>query len=90
MVNFGDAGRICLNQDINGKCENCLWWEWDSQRRQCSNYQYHICPLYRERLFSVVSQAWSRRILRTKQGPQPSDAGSNGQPVSGAGESGTS
>ena len=64
MVNFGDVGRICLNQEINGVCENCLWWEWDSQRQQCSNCQYHVCPLYRERLFSAVSQARSRRILR--------------------------
>ena len=88
MVNFGDAGRICLNQDINGVCENCLWWEWDSQRQQCSNYQYHICPLYREHLFSAASQAWSRRILRTAQETQPSDAGSKDRPVSGAGESG--
>ena len=29
MVNFGDVGRICLNQEIRGVCENCPWWEWD-------------------------------------------------------------
>jgi hypothetical protein len=60
MDNFGDAGRICLNQDINGVCENCLWWEWDSQRQQCSNGEYHICPLYRERLFKAAAQARSQ------------------------------
>ena len=90
MDNFGDAGRICLNQDINGVCENCLWWEWDSQRQQCINGQYHICPLYRERLFKAAAQAWSQRDPQAGRGPRPADAGSTDPPVSGAGESGTS
>jgi len=66
MVNFGDVGRICLNQEIRGICENCLWWEWDSGQQRCSNSRYHVCPLYRERLFDAtvcgaVSQSpWPR------------------------------
>jgi hypothetical protein len=55
MVNFGDVGRICLNQEIQGVCENCLWWEWDSRQRQCGNSRYHVCPLYRERLFDATA-----------------------------------
>ena len=51
MGNFGDAGRICLNQEIRGVCENCLWWEWDSGKQCCSNSGYHVCPLYRDLLF---------------------------------------
>ena len=90
MVDFGDAGRICLNRDINGVCENCLWWEWDSQRQQCTNCQYHICPLYRERLFSAATQARSQRRHLADQDLRPAAAGSTGRPVSGAGESGTS
>jgi hypothetical protein len=57
MVNFGDVGRICLNQEIRGVCENCLWWEWDSGQQRCSNSCYHVCPLYRKRLFDAVAGA---------------------------------
>jgi hypothetical protein len=59
MVNFGDVGRICLNQEMRGVCENCLWWEWDSGQKRCSNSGYHVCPLYRKRLFdaTAVSEA---------------------------------
>jgi hypothetical protein len=53
MVNFGDAGRICLNQEIPGECANCLWWEWDSNRQRCSNSCYHVCPLYRALVFHL-------------------------------------
>ncbi len=55
MVNFGDVGRICLNQEIRGVCENCLWWEWDSGQQRCSNACYHVCPLYRKRLFDATA-----------------------------------
>jgi hypothetical protein len=66
MVNFGDVGRICLNQEIQGVCKSCLWWEWDSKQRRCSNSRYHVCPLYREMLFNVNASGglrpnfWSR------------------------------
>jgi hypothetical protein len=53
MVNFGEVGRICLNQEIRGVCESCLWWEWDSRQQRCGNSRYHVCPLYRERLFDA-------------------------------------
>jgi len=55
MVNLGDVGRICLNQERQGVCENCLWWEWDSRQKRCSNSCYHVCPLYRERLFAATA-----------------------------------
>ena len=55
MVNLGDVGRICLNQEIRGVCEHCLWWEWDSRQQRCSNSRYHVCPLYRERLFDATA-----------------------------------
>lgn len=53
MVNLGDVGRICLNQEIRGVCERCLWWEWDSGQQRCSNSCYYVCPLYRELLFDA-------------------------------------
>jgi hypothetical protein len=55
MVNLGDTGRICLNQERRGICESCLWWEWDSRQQQCGNSGYHVCPLYRERLFNAAA-----------------------------------
>jgi hypothetical protein len=57
MVNLGDVGRICLNHEIRGVCENCLWWEWDSRLQRCSNSRYHVCPLYRELLFNTKPSA---------------------------------
>jgi hypothetical protein len=55
MVNLGDVGRICLNQERRGVCEHCLWWEWDSRQQRCSNSGYHVCPLYREQLFDATA-----------------------------------
>jgi hypothetical protein len=57
MVDLGDVGRICLNQERRGVCESCLWWEWDSGQQRCSNSRYHVCPLYRERVFDVNATA---------------------------------
>ena len=83
MVNFGEAGRICLNQEIQGVCENCLWWEWDAGKGECGNSHYHICPLYRERLFSLKVQARSRREARLTAalpGAQPPSSGGLADP----------
>ena len=55
MVNFGDVGRVCLNLEMEGDCQNCLWWEWDSGKRQCNNCQGPICPKYRQELFHAGS-----------------------------------
>jgi hypothetical protein len=60
MVNIGEAGRICLNQEIPGACQSCLWWEWDNHRRECANSHYHICPLYWEQLLSQGAQEQPR------------------------------
>ncbi len=76
MVNFGEAGRICLNREISGVCENCLWWEWDSTRQQCCNCQFHICPLYRENLFKAATQSRARDGGQLGHGPRPAEAGS--------------
>ncbi len=53
MFDFGERGKICLNQERQGACENCLWWEWDAALRECRNSHGHVCPGYRERLFSL-------------------------------------
>jgi hypothetical protein len=63
MVNLGDVGRICLNQERRGVCEHCLWWEWDSRQQRCSNACYHVCPLYREQLFDATTVAGAPQSL---------------------------
>ena len=85
MVNFGEAGRICLNQERRGACENCLWWEWDAVRGECGNSHYHICPLHVERLFSLKAR------LNGRSGAQPPADGDLADPPGAkAGESGIS
>lgn len=90
MVNFGEAGRICLNQERQGACENCLWWEWDAVRGECSNSHYHVCPLYCERLFSLEAQARSRLEAQLQGSLRPVGDGLTGPPVAKAEESGIS
>ncbi len=90
MVNIGEAGRICLNQERLGACENCLWWEWDSLQGECGNSQYHICPLYRERLFSLAAQGQTRVIESRPGARSSSGAGLADPPDAKAEESGTS
>ena len=89
MVNFGDVGRICLNGEINGDCENCLWWEWDSVKQQCANSHYHVCPLFRQRLFSMSAKLL-RQELKANGNSRSASVESGGQPAAEAGESGTS
>lgn len=90
MVNFGDVGRICLNREISGVCENCPWWEWDPQVQQCSNCNYHVCPMYRERLFSSGARLLLGQDLQPNGQPRLSGAGSEGPLAATAKESGTS
>lgn len=90
MVNIGEAGRICLNQERLGACENCLWWEWDTLRGECINSQYHVCPLFRERLFSQGVQGQPRFKEARPGVPPSSGAGLADPPDAKAGESGTS
>jgi hypothetical protein len=55
MVDLGDVGVICLNGEIKGVCENCLWWEWDSRIERCANWQNPVCPIYWDRLFDNLT-----------------------------------
>ncbi len=90
MVNLGDIGRICLNQEIQGVCKGCLWWEWDSRKQQCANSQYHVCQLYRERLFSMSAQLGLGQDRCPAEGLPPAGAESGNPPAATARESGNS
>ncbi|OGP70176.1 MAG: hypothetical protein A2Y80_03010 [Deltaproteobacteria bacterium RBG_13_58_19] len=50
-MDFGDVGVICLNRELKGECQRCLWREWDSRKQHCSNGHSPICGLYRQQLF---------------------------------------
>jgi hypothetical protein len=82
MVDFGDVGRICLNREMSGVCENCLWWEWDSSLKRCVNAAYPVCPRYREQLFNANAAGL------TAPGSRPGGAGSIGLPAATAGAAG--
>jgi hypothetical protein len=90
MVNFGDVGRICLNGEITGICQNCLWLEWDSLARQCLNQQFPVCQMYREWLLSTGQPARMRTLGQANPGAPPSGAGLPGLPGAKAEESGIS
>jgi hypothetical protein len=89
VVDFGDVGRICLNGEISGDCQNCLWWEWDSKKQRCANSQYHVCPVYREGLFNLSAKLL-RQEFQAKGTPRPSGVELAGPPAAKAGEPGTS
>ncbi len=50
-MDFGDVGVICFNRGLSEECQNCLWWEWDSQQGFCCNCKSLVCPIYREKIF---------------------------------------
>ncbi len=89
MVDFGDVGVICVNQDIEGVCQNCLWWEWDSRLQLCGNCQSPLCAIYRQQLFSVGSEPRPRKEpLAKSPGPRPSNGDSADPPAAKVGEAG--
>ncbi|MGC2432435.1 MAG: hypothetical protein WA433_01530 [Desulfobaccales bacterium] len=77
MFDFGEWGKICLNQERQGACVNCLWWEWDAALRECRNSHGHVCPGYRERLFSLEAPdaAGSPGLAAGPKGRGPQVAG---------------
>jgi len=88
MENFGDVGVVCLNGKIKGVCQSCLWWEWDSAMRQCSNCRYPVCPMYREWLLSPGPPTGGRQEPRLNGELPPSGVGLEGPPGAAAKESG--
>ncbi|HAY22365.1 MAG TPA: hypothetical protein DCY27_09395 [Desulfobacterales bacterium] len=38
-------GVMCINKEIQGVCQNCLWLEWNPQLKRCNNYNTCVCRL---------------------------------------------
>jgi hypothetical protein len=48
MTALKNMGIICINGEIQGDCQNCLWLEWDRGQKQCQNHNTRVCPLSKE------------------------------------------
>jgi hypothetical protein len=44
MVRFSKMGVMCINGEIQGVCQNCLWLEWNPQLKVCTNSKTCFCP----------------------------------------------
>lgn len=88
MVNFGDVGIICVNRDLKGLCQNCLWWEWDSGKQHCCNGESPICAIYRQQLLIAGPKAPIRPATPPKNGLLAANGGLGGLPVVKAKEAG--
>lgn len=58
MVRFRKMGVMCINGEIQGVCQGCLWLEWNPQLKICTNSKTCLCPnREEEELASPESEA---------------------------------
>ncbi len=56
MAAFSNMGVMCINGEIQGVCQNCLWLEWNPKLKRCTNSNTCFCPRRDEgQLFSSES-----------------------------------
>lgn len=48
MAAWQKMGVICINADIQGVCQQCLWLEWNPARKYCLNEHTCLCPKRQE------------------------------------------
>lgn len=56
MASFGSMGIMCINGDIQGVCQNCLWLEWNPQLKKCLNSNTCFCQMQNEEELSSKSE----------------------------------
>ena len=44
MATFSNMGIMCINGEIQGVCQNCLWLEWNPELKKCTNSNTCFCP----------------------------------------------
>ena len=44
MATFNKMGVMCINGEIQGVCQNCLWLEWNPELKRCTNSDTCFCP----------------------------------------------
>jgi|GEM_PF-2683356 len=69
-MNFSELGMMCLNGDLPGDCQECLWWDWDPRQGSCRNCKNAICPSYRRQLY--FADFYFSRITPATKGKLPS------------------
>ncbi len=44
MAAWQKMGVICINADVQGVCQQCLWLEWNPAEKHCRNEHTCLCP----------------------------------------------
>jgi hypothetical protein len=44
MTTLRNMGIMCINGEIQGVCQKCLWLEWNPELKQCTNANTCFCP----------------------------------------------
>jgi hypothetical protein len=44
VATFSNMGVMCINGEIQGVCQNCLWLEWNPALKRCTNANTCFCP----------------------------------------------
>ena len=44
MAAWRKMGVICINTDVQGVCQQCLWLEWNPAQKHCRNESTCLCP----------------------------------------------
>ena len=44
MASFQNMGIMCINGEIQGVCQHCLWLEWNPELKRCINSNTCFCP----------------------------------------------
>jgi hypothetical protein len=48
MASFRNLGIMCINGEISGVCQHCLWLEWHPELKRCLNSNTCFCPRQEE------------------------------------------
>jgi len=63
MTALRNMGVMCINGEIQGVCQSCLWLEWNPQLKKCTNSNTCFCPKrYAEQ--SLSTEVFTTYILR--------------------------
>jgi|YNPNPStandDraft_1061719.scaffolds.fasta_scaffold222424_2 hypothetical protein len=44
MAAWRRMGILCINEEIQGPCQQCLWLEWNPSAKLCRNEWTCLCP----------------------------------------------
>lgn len=60
MDRINKVHALCWNGCVKIKtCSDCVWFEWDENRKKCSNQETVICHIYRKRLYRELKDGVS-------------------------------